>query len=622
MTGFTSPYRQWPSLVPATSKWNVLLLLLLIAIVIGMVLTVHWSVLSAKAMSFDDEEAILRNQLVQHPSMESVKRFFSEVFLSSVVRGYYRPLTLTSLMLDWEMGARPENLRVFHRTSLALHVGSTVLLILLCYQLFHRPWIAAAVGLLFGLHPITVEPIAWVMERKTLLAAFFAFAALNAYVRFAMAGMKKWYAVALVMFLMSLLSKPTSTPLPFIMLLMSYWPLKRFSRRAVAEIIPFLVLSILFAVLACICEQKVNPLTLPAKISPFHLPLRLCWLTVFYPCKILLPIHLTSVYMLPDPLDLTNPMVITAVTGAVLLITAVIFSARRTPAIWVGTLIFYLGLAPTMGFVGYSWVSASDKYVYLPAVGLVLILAWLLDRITAGGNERTRRVRQVVAAVVVLVAAGLLGLGTHRYLQKWQTTEQFMTYMLQLAPKSHNLHCQMGAFRLEQEKYEQAIREYDTALSLKSTNPDALNNRGTAYHALGRYAEAINDFSTAIAFKPSDADFYYNRGMSRAAMGNNIEAVKDYDEAIRLKPDYASAYNNRGVVYEDLGRFELALQDHIKAIELEPDSLYLYNNRAVDYYRLKQYDKAWADVEQCRKRGGIPSPQLIKLLEKATGRSK
>jgi hypothetical protein len=140
-------------------------LALLSLVVVGATVLAHWPVLSVMAVSFDDDEAITQNYLVQHPSWNSVGRFFSEVFLSSVVRGYYRPLTLTSLMLDSAMGGRPDNYRPFHRTSLALHVGTTILVILLCYQVFGQPWVAAMVGLLFGVHPLTVEPIAWVMAR-------------------------------------------------------------------------------------------------------------------------------------------------------------------------------------------------------------------------------------------------------------------------------------------------------------------------------------------------------------------------------------------------------------------------------------------------------------------------
>ncbi len=502
--------------------------LLALAVAVA-VLIAHYPVLSAKAASFDDEEAIVNNRLVQNPSFYSVKRFFGEVFLSSVVRGYYRPLTLTSLMLDWAMGGRPDNPRVFHRTSLTLHIGSTVLLVLLCYQLFKKPWIAAAVGLIFGVHPLTVEPIAWMMERKTVLAGLFAFAAFNAHVRFARTGAARWYVAALVMFLGALLSKPTATPLPLMMLLIDYWPLKRYSRRAIAEKIPFLALSVLFAVLTCVCEERVNPLTLPVATSLLHLPLRICWLTVFYPCKILLPIRLSSAYVLPDPLALTNPIVIAAVAGAILLIAAVAFSARRTPAIWVGTAIFYLGLAPTMGFVGYSWVVASDKYTYLPAVGLVLILGWILERIDQGIGGGTRRIRLGVTGGLVLIVAGLLTTGTRGYLRHWQTTMELYDYLLAPGPNIAELH----------------------------------NNHAIACDQVGDNARAIRGFTKAIELSPEYTNAYYNRGTIYLKMGKHFPAVLDFTKAIELKPEHADAHCNRAIAHYYLKEYDKAWADVI-----------------------------------------------------------
>lgn len=518
------------SLRSAGSRTDLLTLTLLALAVALIVLVVHWPVLSAQAASFDDEEAIVHNTLVQNPSMESVRRFFSEVLLSSVVRGYYRPLTLTSLMLDWVMGARPDNLQVFHRTSLALHIGSTVLIILLCYQVFHQPIVAALVGLLFGVHPLTVEPIAWVMERKTLLAALFAFGTLNAYVRYTQKRSPGWFVIAIVTFLLSLLSKPTGTPLPIIMLLMDYWPLGRLRRRALIEKTPFFALSLLFAILACVCEERVNPLTIPATTSPLHLPLRLCWLIVFYPCKILLPMHLSSVYMMPQPMDLTNMVVLLSVAGTMAIVTALVISRRWTPALWTGATMFYIGLAPTMGFVGYSWVVASDKYAYLPAVGLVLTLGWLLQRVWSGGTQPGHVSRQVGTVLVVLAVAGLFVAGTRRYLSRWQTTESLCDYMLGLAPDAYQVYLQRADFRGREGNHDLAIHDYDKIVELKPDFAEAYNNRGLEYAAMGENERAIADYSRAIEIDPTFVPAYSNRGGAWIRANNFHQAIKDSPE--------------------------------------------------------------------------------------------
>ncbi|HSW46877.1 MAG TPA: tetratricopeptide repeat protein [Phycisphaerae bacterium] len=562
--------------------------------VAAIVLWTHWPVLSAKAVSFDDEEAITRNHLIQTPGWQSVKRFFGEVTISSVVRGYYRPLTLTSFMLDWAMGGRPDNFRPFHRTSLALHLGSTLLLVLLCYQIFGNPWAAAMAGLLFGVHPLTVEPIAWVMERKTVLCAFFAFAALNAYVRYTRRSSRAWYGAAVILFLMSLLAKPTSTPLPLIALLMDRWPLERFGRRAILEKIPFLILSAVFAALACICEQRVNPLTLPAVESPLHLPLRTCYLVSFYFAKILLPIRLSSVYLLPAPLSLGNGIVLLTVGTTVLLVAALVVSRRWTPAWWVGASMFLIGLAPTMGLVGYSWVEASDKYTYFPAVGLVLIVAWFLARLWAGSGTIGGR-RRAATVCVVLAAAALLAAGTREYLRKWESTDRLLAHMLSLAPHSAPLHSFQGGRKLAAGHYEEAIQAFTTAINLAPAHAEAYYNRGLSFATLDRFDQAVQDFGRAIEIRPVYTDAYINRGNVFGTVGEHERALADYRKAIELDPNREAAYLNRARVYTDTGQFELALSDIAKAIELVPLDAEVYHDRGNVFLITGDIDRAIRD---------------------------
>jgi hypothetical protein len=213
-----------------TGRSTVILLVLLILIVVGATLFAHWPALSAQALTFDDQQYLIENQRVQNPSWTGAWRFLNEVLEPATVRGYYQPLAMISLMLDCTLGGSPDNLRPFHRTSLILHAANTVLVIVLLYMLFGQPWAAAMVGLLFGVHPMTVEPIAWIGDRKTLLAALFALGCLNCYVQFTRT--KRWalYALSLALYVLALMSKPTTTLLPVGLLVMDFWPLRRLGR--------------------------------------------------------------------------------------------------------------------------------------------------------------------------------------------------------------------------------------------------------------------------------------------------------------------------------------------------------------------------------------------------------
>jgi len=395
---------------------------------------------------------------------------------------------------------------------------------------------------------------------------------------------------------MSLLSKPTGTPLPVMMLLMDYWPLKRFGRRAVIEKIPFVALAAGFAALCVVCEHKANTLVLPMERSALHLPLRLCWLIAFYPSKILLPINLTSVYVLPEPFDLTNSLVVLAVAVTAALTVGLAISGRWTPAFWVAAAVFYIGLSPTMGFIGYSWVHASDKYTYLPAVGLVLALAWLMERAWPASADDGGGLRRTVLVIGALLVACLLTVGTRRQAQLWRSSESLLTHELALAPDTAHLHNSRGTIHNEAGEFSLAVADYSKAIELAPEFAEAYHNRCLAYINLNELNLAIQDCNRAIELKPDLAEAYNNRGNAFRQMRQYEQAVRDCTRAIELKPEYASAYNNRGNAYEGMGRLTETIRDYTRAIELDPRFSKAYCNRAIVLNQTGVFDQAAEDA--------------------------
>jgi len=596
--------------------------------VVGATLFAHWPALSARALTFDDGQYLTENLLVQRPSWASAGRFLREVLKPSTVGGYYQPLAMISLMLDYAAAGRPDNLRPFHRTSLILHAANTVLVIVLLYMLFGQPLVAAMVGLLFGVHPMTVETIPWIGERKTLLAAFFALWCLIAYVRYARRPGWKLYATCLVLYVLALMSKPISTPLPVVMLLMDFWPLHRLNKRTVLEKIPLLAISVIFGAITVISQGRSAGLEMPTQYPASRIPLILCHNIVFYLYKIVWPSHLTSHYPFPRPLDLSDPMILAGVIGTCILIPALLISLRWTRALLTGWLIFFVAIFPTMGVLGFTIVIASDKYAYLPSVGLLIILAWLLERIWSGGTATGRVVRQAGTVAVVVVAAGLLANGTRHYLAYWQTTAALYDHMLELAPNAYQLYNDRAnayndgdydrviracnrAIELKPDyafaynnrgnaykdlrEFERAIQDYDKAISLKPDYADAYYDRANAYNDMGDFGQAIRDYTRAIELKPDFAKAYSNRGISYGNMRDLDQAIRDYTRAVDLKPDYVEAYSNRGNAYRSKGDFGQAIRDYTKAIELKPDFAKAYSNRGNAYNDMHDYDQAIRD---------------------------
>jgi len=580
----------------AQSPWRRRAWLAVLGIVVGVLVAfAHWPALRAQALSFDDGQYLAENPLVQRPGWASARRFFVEVLEPSTVHGYYQPLAMVSLMLDYAIGGRVENLRPFHRTSLILHVANTLLVMALLYALFGRPWVAAGAALLFGVHPLPVEPVPWVGERKPLLAAFFALLCMLAYVRYARRGGRRAYLACVVLYVLALLSKPTSTPLPLVLLLMDFWPLRCLSRRAAMEKVPLLILGVVFAVITVISQKRTAGVEMPGAYPAGMVPLIFCHDIVFYLSKIFWPTHLTSHYPVPQPLSLANSRILVAVVVACMLIIGLAVSLRRTRALVTGWLIFLVALFPTMGLIGFTNVLTSDKYAYLPAVGYLLVLARLLERL-AGDPSRGRPAwRPVAVGLGTLGAASLLTFGTRAYLREWQTSERLASHMLRQAPHSPHIHFQYGNALRDKGDYRGAIDAYSRAIALAPAYDMFYNNRGIARAAIGEYDCAIRDYTRAIELNPDHAMAYNNRAIAYAAVHDYERALQDYTRALALKADYAEAYHNRGNAYREMRDYDRAILDYTRAIERKPDFEEAYNNRGNAYREKDDYDRAIRD---------------------------
>ncbi len=577
---------------------------MLILPVVGAVLLAHGPALSARALSFDDQQYLLDNYLVRNPSWASVARFLSEVRNPSTVNGYYQPLAMLSLMADCAMGGGPENLAPFHRTSLALHAANTALIIVLLYLLLGNAWAAAFAGLLFGVHPMTVETIPWVGERKTLLATFFALTSLVAYVRYVRTGRRRWYGLALAVFVLALLSKPTTTPLPLLLLLLDFWPLDRLSRKAALEKVPFLAVAGLSAVITYVSQKTSSGVYDPGALSPLRVPLTLCHNIIFYPWKMLRPVNLSSHYPFPEPMDLSEPMVRAGVVGTLLLIPLLLLSLRWTRALLTGWLFFFVAIFPTLGIIGFTDVIASDKYAYFPVVGFLLVLALFLTRLWGQKAHGGRLSRRWMLAAVVLVLSGSEIAATRRYLADWQDSEKLFGRMLRLAPDSAALYDNLGtvlnrqgrlddairqhtqALRLKpdfalphynvanalamQGKFDEAIEHYVRALHLDPRCPEAHDNLAVALARRGRLDEAVRHSREALRLKRTDPKTHNNLANMLAMQGNLDEAVVHYREALSLDPHYAEAHKNLAFVLTGLGKHDDAAVHFAEALRLNP----------------------------------------------------
>jgi len=548
------------------------LLVSLMAVVACVVVIVHWPALSSQAISFDDHQYLLENQLVQNPSWASAYRILTEVTKPSSVEGYYQPLAMMSLMLDCAMGGRPDNLLPFHITSLCLHVINTLLVIALLYTLFGKVWPAAMAGLLFGVHPLTVEPIPWIGERKTLLAAFFALWCLIIYVRYTHKRSRGRFTGCAVMYVLSLMSKPTAILLPVLLLLLDFWPLRRPIKRALIEKIPLFVIMVIFSGITIISQGRAASIRMPGEHDLTRIPLILCHNIIFYLYKIIWPANLSSHYAFPRPFDISAPMVLAGVIGTCGLLAGLLISLRWTRSLLTGWLFFFVGILPTMGLIGFTIVIASDKYAYLPSVGLLMIFAYLLGRLWSRVDGSLAR--RIIIIVFILALAGSESAATRRYLTCWQTTEGLYNHMLTLAPNSFALHNNYGCFLFKKGQNEKAIKHFAKTLQIDPSYLPALNNLGAAYYAQGKTKQAIICYNKVLELEPNNIDALNNLAWFRAT--EEDPNYRDSEEAIRLAKaackltNYEKSYllDTLAAAYAASGKFEEAAATAEKALEL------------------------------------------------------
>jgi tetratricopeptide (TPR) repeat protein len=497
---------------------------ILACLIVGVCILVLWvylPALSAQAMLFDDIQCVKNNPLVQNPSWGSVRRFFGEVWRPSTVRGYYQPLTMVSLMVDRYLAAGPDDLSAYHRTNLLLHIGNATLLAVLIYLLFGEPVVAAGVALLFGVHPITVDSVCWLSERKTLLASFFALISLILYVRFTQRRRTGFYLGCLSAYVLALLSKPITVPLPAMMLLMDYWPLGRFGRRSAVEKLPLFAVGGVFAVITYVSQRSAAGVYWPARGNLLYVPMVLCHNAIFYLRKLILPLNLSPHYEPPSVVGFADPAFSASMIACVLLALLLVLLFRHAPAPLIGSLIFFVMLLPAMGIIRVTKPLVANRYVYLPYLGILLVLAWLLMQLRRAFQKRWLRASYFGVPLVILVLGTLGAVGTRRYLRPWSNTGELQRYVLRLFPNAPMLHNDLGLYLASHGRYQEAVEHFRAALRTGPNLWQAHHNLALGLDQTGGDAEEmVQHYRRAIELVPGDMAARISLGLALCQRGD------------------------------------------------------------------------------------------------------
>lgn len=543
-------------------------------------------------VNYDDRGYVTENYHVHEGlTWEGVRWAFT-----TYETGNWIPLTWLSHMTDCQLyGLRPAG---HHLTNLLLHTANVLLLFLVLTRMTGARWRSAFVAALFAWHPLHVESVAWVSERKDVLSTFFFLLALAAYARYA-EGRKKAaadgmppaagrqlpasYFCALSCFVLGLMSKPMVVTLPFVLLLLDYWPLQRLPLirpnlqranllRLLAEKVPFFLLVIPASIVTLASQKSVGAV---ASLSSLPVGARLANALVAYARylgKMLWPVDLAVLY--PHPLHWPAGQVIAA--GALLLgLTLwVARSIRSRPYLLIGWLWFLGTLVPVIGLVQAGAQAIADRYTYIPLIGPFIALTWwVADSLRLGPNPR--RVLGGMGGVGVLAVLGGI---THQQLSHWRDSEALFGHTLKVT-RNNPIACNNRGFYLaEQGRLAEAIADFEAALRIDPNNADAHSNLGSALGRQGRVSEAATHYLAALQTNPDHAGALYNLGKACENAGQMKDAVDCYTRAIHSQPEYADAHNSLGVVLATEGKFQEAERHLRLAVRSKPSFAEALNN--------------------------------------------
>jgi tetratricopeptide (TPR) repeat protein len=590
-----------------SARWWLLILVACAAVVAA----VHWPVLSAGAESFDDRYYVGDEGVAAQPGWESIERLLRGTLRPTGVPGYAHPAAILSLMLDHAIGGRLDNLFAFHRTNLILHVMNTLLVVVLMRRFFGRPMAAAAAGLLYGLHPLTVEPVAWIAQRKAILATWFGLWCLAFYVWHL--DRRRWwlYVAALASYGLACMSKPSALPIPALLLVLDYWPLRRLSWRAVWEKASFFVVGGAAGAVAVISHARTLGVTILPGASVLRVGLVVCDKAVFILKKIVWPNDLSGFYPAPSA-SAVDEHALACVLVTCLLAALVVGSAWRTRAVLGGVMFFGVAVSPVLGVLGYSWIYFQDCYVYLPLVGLVLVVAWLgsaaAGPATGGGRGRWAG---CCFAVVVLAVAAAEARGTRAYLRQWQGRTDLYRHMLRQHPDEWVLHNNLGAILSEQGLLDEALAEQQRAMELGPVGDDAVRNErglGVTLARMGRFAEAEEHLYRALQAAPGEIAGRHDYAVRLAQRGRLAEARAQLSAVVQARPEWPEARNNLGNVLSEMGELGLAVAEYAEAVRLRPGYVEARTNLGVTLSDLGRAEEA---IEQFNAAIGL-DPQNAK----------
>ncbi|HWX19941.1 MAG TPA: tetratricopeptide repeat protein [Candidatus Binatia bacterium] len=560
-------------------------------LLVALTLAVYWPVREFDFINLDDQEYVVSNPRVQGGlTWDDIAWGFTTSYASN-----WHPVTWCSHMLDAEFfgtgAAGP------HVVNLAFHTANAVLLFLFLRARTGAQWRSALVAAVFALHPLHVESVAWISERKDVLSTFFGLLALGAYGKYAsanppMAGPpcdrvssslppQFWYVCALVLFMLGLMAKPMLVTLPFVMLLLDYWPLQRIRAggrpaftigRLVFEKLPFFGLSAASCVITFLVQKQAGAVDALA-LSPGDRIANAFVSYARYMGKAVWPGKLALPYPHPGHWPVVTVLFSLAVVTGVC---AVAYWLGRKRRFLITGWFWFLGtLVPAIGLVQVGTQSLADRYTYVPLVGLFVALVW-----SAAELMRYGKLSRIAASALGIVLLGICAVRTATQLSYWRNSEILFRHSIALTQNNSAAYESLGSYLYTHGHTDEAVEAFQKAVQINPKAEQAYASLGRHFYLKGHLEEAMDNYRKAIQFRPRSPYAWDGVGSVFARQRQFPQAIQAYETALRLNPDYVQARNDLAVVLDAVGRTDEAIHQYNEALRLDPTSAQAHNNLA------------------------------------------
>lgn len=544
--------------------------------------------------NWDDGNALTENPMVKKLSPQALHNIFTDR-----TQGLYIPLVIFSYTLEHHFfGLDPF---IYHLNNLLLHVLNTLLVFVMIYLLSKKNLsVAFMTSLLFGIHPLRVESVAWVTERKDVLYAFFYLWAILSYmVYLAKNNPKKYYLLSIFFFILSTLSKPAAVTLPVILFLYDYIMERPKSIHLLIDKLPFFGVAIIIGFINIFVRLELVP-TRPHPPTSLDVFLLSMDSIIFYLSKQLLPLNLSALYQFSSkpgcflfPLLASSPIVVLALTAGI------IYSSKYTRKIVFGFSFFIIHVLPVLALIPWWGIEAAlgDRYMYLPSVGITYALVYFGYLLYEKTFRKYRWAPKVFLSAVFIVIMVFAQQSWARC-KIWGNGFTLWTDTIQKSPGSSKAWVNLGTYYMSIKKPLEAIPNFKRALTVDPLLSMAHNNLGAAYKEMGDYDRAIDSYNKAIAYDPKYLQPYNNRGIAYFEKGKMLEAMMNFNLAVQRAPNDEKAYFNRGAVYQKIGRLDEALVEYNRAIALNPSYAKAYDGRGMVYFKRGQVNRAIVDYSR------------------------